>query len=32
VQRPHRCSVHAFDGSQPNRHSVEVLMLLGHLW
>jgi hypothetical protein len=26
-QRPYRCSVHAFDGSLPNRHSVEVLML-----
>jgi hypothetical protein len=29
-QRPYRCSVHAFDGSLPNRHSVEVLMLWGH--
>jgi hypothetical protein len=29
-QRPYRCSVHAFDGSPPNRHSVEVLMLWGH--
>jgi hypothetical protein len=34
-QRPYRCSVHAFDGSRPNRHSVEVLLLWGHkapLW
>ena len=29
-QRPYRCSVHAFDGSPPNRHSVEVLILWGH--
>ena len=29
-QRPNRCSVHAFDGSLPNRYSVEVLMLWGH--
>jgi hypothetical protein len=29
-QRPNRCSIHAFDGSLPNRHSVEVLMLWGH--
>ena len=29
-QRPYRCSVHAFDGLLPNRHSVEVLMLWGH--
>jgi hypothetical protein len=29
-QCPNRCSVHAFDGSLPDRHSVEVLMLWGH--
>jgi hypothetical protein len=29
-QRPYRCSVHAFECSPPNRHSVEVLMLWGH--
>src|SRR5271166_5678058 len=29
-QRPYRGSVHAFDGSPPNRHSVEVLILWGH--
>jgi len=34
-QRPYHCSVHAFEGSPANRHSVEVLMLWGHkarLW
>jgi hypothetical protein len=29
-QRPYHCSVHAFECSPPNRHSVEVLMLWGH--
>jgi hypothetical protein len=29
-QRPYRCCSHAFDGSPPNGHSVEVLMLWGH--
>ena len=24
-QRPYRCSVHAFDGSPPDRHSLQVL-------
>ena len=29
-QRPYRCSVHAFDGSPPDRHSLQVLMLWRH--
>jgi hypothetical protein len=29
-QGPHRCSVHAFEGSPPNRHSLEALMLWRH--
>src|ERR1700757_5493809 len=29
-QRPYDCSVHAFEGSPANRHSVAVLMLWGH--